>query len=203
MIKSKAPPHRPLRPDLFYTEPGGYLPNWRVLQGFLAREGRVAKPEFVALLRNVIAVFNEEPNCLVVGDPITIVGDVHGQFYDLLKILEMGGSPAEHKYLFLGDYVDRGCFSVEVLLLLYAIKLNHPKNLLLLRGNHESRQMTSFFNFRQECLVKYDQEVYELVMDSFDRMPLCCVLNNNFFAVHGGVSPHLQSLADLDRIKRV
>jgi serine/threonine-protein phosphatase 2B catalytic subunit len=195
------PPHRVLAPELFYL-PGRELPNWRLLQGFLQKEGRVGKPELVALVQAAADLFHGEPNCLSVSDPITIVGDVHGQYYDLLKVLELGGCPETHKYLFLGDYVDRGSFSVEIIILLYAIKLNYPKTFLLLRGNHESRQMTSFFNFRQECLVKYDQEVYDLVMESFDRMPLCCVLNNNFFAVHGGISPGMASLSDLDKVYR-
>jgi serine/threonine-protein phosphatase 2B catalytic subunit len=86
-----------------------------------------------------------------VQDPVTIVGDIHGQYYDFLKVLEIGGNPATNKYLFLGDYVDRGVFSIEVLLLVLAIKINFPENVQLLRGNHECRQMTSYFNFRSEC----------------------------------------------------
>jgi serine/threonine-protein phosphatase 2B catalytic subunit len=135
-------------------------------------------------------------------DPLVIVGDLHGQFYDFEKVLEVGGPPATTKYLFLGDFVDRGCFSVEVILLLYAIKLNYPDTTYLLRGNHECRQMTSFFNFRKECLIKFDLDVYESFMNSFDALPLACIVNGKFIALHGGIGPELRSLEDINSINR-
>lgn len=82
-------------------------------------------------------MLKKEPNLLKLKDPVTVVGDIHGQFYDFVKLLDVGGDPENTKYLFLGDYVDRGSFSVEVVLLVYAIKLNYPKTVFLLRGNHE------------------------------------------------------------------
>mmetsp|Transcript_25675 Transcript_25675/g.28508 ORF Transcript_25675/g.28508 Transcript_25675/m.28508 type:complete len:83 (+) Transcript_25675:200-448(+) len=82
-------------------------------------------------------MLKKEPNLLKLKDPVTVVGDIHGQYYDFVKMLDVGGDPENTKYLFLGDYVDRGSFSVEVVLLVYAIKLNYPKTIFLLRGNHE------------------------------------------------------------------
>lgn len=86
-------------------------------------------------------------------DPITIVGDIHGQFYDFIKVVDddTGGPLETTKYIFLGDYVDRGCFSIEVLGLILAIKIKLRQTVFMLRGNHECRQLTSFFNFRSEC----------------------------------------------------
>lgn len=94
----------------------------------------------------------------------------------------------------MGDFVDRGDFSIEVVLLLYALKLNFPKYVYFLRGNHECRSMTSHMNFRMECLAKFDQETYNIVMDSFDLMPLACIINNRYLAVHGGISPDLKAV---------
>jgi len=96
---------------------------------------------------------------VTIDDPVTIVGDIHGQFYDFLKLLEsdVGGPSDTTKYVFLGDYVDRGTFSIEVLILILAMKLTRPKHVVMLRGNHECRQLTSYFNFRQECMIVFIQ----------------------------------------------
>ena len=108
------------------------------------------------------------------------------------------------KYLFLGDYVDRWPYSLEVILVIMALKISAPNNVILLRGNHETRQMASQHSFRQEVLSKQggDQTVFEAFMDLFDCLPVACVLNGEYFCVHGGISPHVARLADLDRIER-
>lgn len=133
---------------------------------------------------------------------MTIVGDIHGQYYDLIKLLEIGGNIINTKYLFLGDYVDRGCFSIEVLILLMALKINFENTMFMLRGNHECRLLTQSFNFKDECLAKYDQEVYECFMDFFNTLPLCAIVNGKFIAFHGGISPELITPQDINRIDR-
>ena len=178
------------------------IPDWITLKSHLIKEGRVSKSDFLQIVSQARQLFAREPNLLQVIDPVTIIGDIHGQFYDLLKILDLGGDLEHTKLLFLGDFVDRGSFSIEILLLLYSLKINFPSRVFMLRGNHECRQLTTFFNFRKECLYKYDIEAYDAVMDSFDALPLACVVNKKFLALHGGISPGLKTLSNISSITR-
>lgn len=139
---------------------------------------------------------------LYLQDPLTVVGDVHGQFYDIKEIFRLGGNPESSKYLFLGDYVDRGIYGIEIIMTLFCLKIAYPNSVFLLRGNHECRQMTSYHNFRDECLQKYDQEIYDLLMESFDRFPVGAIINGQFLAVHGGISPEFKNVMDLNRVER-
>jgi len=198
----KPPPHRPLARNLMFPDRLKNKPDWKVIRDHLQKEGRIAKEDLIKLVNDANKLFKSEGNLLYLEDPLTVVGDIHGQYYDAIKILELGGDPATSKYLFLGDFVDRGSFSIEVLIFLYALKVNYPKTICMLRGNHECRQMTTFFNFRSECLYKYDQEIYDIFMDSFDLMPLACIVNGKFLALHGGLSPELKTIDDIKRIDR-
>jgi serine/threonine-protein phosphatase 2B catalytic subunit len=113
----------------------------------------------------------------------------------LIHIFDKAGKPSkELNYLFLGDYVDRGVFGIEVCLLLFALKLNTPRHVVLLRGNHESRNMTESFTFRNETIQRYDLELYDLFMEVFDSLPLAAVVANKYLAMHGGISPDLHHI---------
>ena len=169
-------------------------PNWRLLMDHFLQGGILGRVEADDIVKTATKVLQKEPNLLYLKDPVTLVGDIHGQFFDFVKIIEVGGDPGEFQYIFLGDYVDRGAFSVEVVLTLYCIKISNPTRVIMLRGNHECRQMTEFFNFKKECEAKYDLAFYDLVMKSFDAIPIACLLNNRFLAVHGGISPELKSV---------
>ena len=194
------PPHLPLPHAKLFPKKG--VPDWKVLRDHLTREGKLEKADLLELINLFQAQIKSEPNILKIQDPVTVVGDIHGQFYDLLKLLEVGGSPETTKYLFLGDYVDRGAFSIECVLLLCAIKLNYKTTVLMLRGNHECRQMTSFFNFKQECEIKYDLEVYDKIMEAFDCLPISCLINEKFIAIHGGISPDIDKVLDITKLNR-
>lgn len=110
----------------------------------------------------------------------------------MVKMLNRFQSPRNQNLVFMGDYVDRGMFSVEVVLTLYALKINFPQQVIILRGNHECRALTTFYTFRKEVLYKFDDEVYEQFMLSFDTMPLACIVAQKFLVIHGGLSPQLQ-----------
>ena len=128
------------------------LPDWRLLKDFLAREGPISKPQIMRLLMSTLQMFSQEANLVQIEEPICVVGDIHGQYADLLNMISKAGEPGSLNYLFLGDYVDRGIFGIEVCILLFAIKQNFPRNVVMLRGNHESRNMTETFTFRDEVL---------------------------------------------------
>ena len=118
----------------------------------MAREGPITKPQMIRILNSTLQVFSAEANLVQIEEPICVVGDIHGQYADLLNMITKAGEPGSLNYLFLGDYVDRGIFGIEVCILLFAIKQNFPHNVVMLRGNHESRNMTETFTFRDEVL---------------------------------------------------
>ena len=194
------PPMNNLAHNKLFAKKG--IPDWKLLKEHLTQEGKLDKEDILEIIELFKQTVKNESNIVKVQDPVSIVGDIHGQFYDLLKIFEYGGNPEKTTYLFLGDYVDRGLFSIECVLLLMALKLNYKSTINMLRGNHECRQLTSFFNFKQECEVKYDLEVYDRFMEAFDALPLACIINEKFLAVHGGISPDLSIIGDLNKLNR-
>lgn len=187
----------------------------------------------------------KESNVVHIAAPVTVVGDIHGQFFDMIEIFKIGGFCPDTNYLFLGelssrvlacsadilssagscaelntffasepngvadtlfhlgDYVDRGLFSVETISLLVCLKLRYPCRVHLIRGNHESRGVTQSYGFYTECNRKYgNANVWHYFTDMFDFLTLSVVINNQIFCVHGGLSPSIHSIDQIKIIDR-
>ncbi|KAF0757311.1 hypothetical protein AaE_004306, partial [Aphanomyces astaci] len=135
---------------------------------------------------------------------ITVCGDTHGQFYDVCNIFALNGLPSEtNPYLFNGDFVDRGSFSLEVVLTLFVMKLAFPGHVHLLRGNHESKNMNKIYGFEGEVKHKYDDVVMNLFSEVFNWLPLAACIESKVLVVHGGLFHQDNvTLADIEKIDR-
>ena len=144
-----------------------------------------------------------EPNVQPVRAPVTVCGDIHGQFFDLVELFKIGGDSPDSNYLFMGDYVDRGYYSVECVTYLMCLKVRYPNRIHLTRGNHESRQITQVYGFYDECLRKYgNSNVWKLFTDLFDYLPISAVVDNSIFCLHGGLSPSVETLDNINQLSR-
>ena len=163
----------------------------------------LSEKECVGLCEKAKQVLAAEPNVQPVRAPVTVCGDLHGQFYDLQELFRIGGSPPETNYLFLGDYVDRGFHSLETATLMLLYKVRYRDRITLLRGNHESRQITQVYGFYDECLRKYSSpNVWKAFVGAFDYLPLTALIENQIFCQHGGLSPTIDSLDNVRQLDR-
>ena len=159
-------------------------------------------PEIIWLCQTVRQIFLDQPILLELQPPITICGDTHGQYHDTLRLFEVCKYPPNTNYLFLGDYVDRGCQSIENICLLFAFKIRYPENFFLLRGNHECSYINRQFGFYEECTQFYNANIWRIFCDVFNCLPVAAIIDDKIFCVHGGISPELKSLDDIREIKR-
>ena len=144
----------------------------------------------------------KQPAYLELESPITVCGDTHGQYSDLLKLFEVGGFPPETNYLFLGDYVDRGKQSLETICLLLAFKIKYDENFFLLRGNHECASINRIYGFYDECKRRYNLKIWKVFIDLFNCLPIAANIDDKILLMHGGLSPELTCLDQLKKIIR-
>jgi serine/threonine-protein phosphatase 2A catalytic subunit len=163
--------------------------------------------EIKVLCEKAKEILANESSVQPVKCPVTVCGDIHGQFHDLMELFRIGGYLPDTNYLFMGDYVDRGYYSVESVTLLVCLKVRFKDRITLTRGNHESRQITQVYGFYDECMRKYGSAaVWKYFTDLFDYLPLTALVENKIFCLHGGLSPSLDTLdhiRQLDRIQEV
>lgn len=201
--------------DVFTRPParGSYVPLIRAL---LKQDASafMKKETVEQLCHDVTDVFRAERSLLDISllrdDNLVVVGDVHGQFSDLTAHILTAHDPAKHSkdriFLFLGDYVDRGPCGVEVVMLLFALKVEYPTNVFILRGNHEEAQTSRIYGFLFEVKQKFnDLSVWARFNEVFCHLPLAALITakeKRFLALHGGLSPELTSVSAIEAIDR-
>ncbi|KAG7662997.1 uncharacterized protein J8A68_003466 [[Candida] subhashii] len=163
----------------------------------------LSEQEIKYILGKSRSIFLDQPSLLRLSPPVKIVGDIHGQFHDLIRIFNCCGYPPYTNYLFLGDYVDRGYKSLETILLLLCYKIKYPENFFMLRGNHESANITKIYGFYDECKRRLiNRKLWKNFIDVFNALPIAATINDKIFCVHGGLSPQLNQLSQIESIKR-
>lgn len=158
--------------------------------------------EITAVCSAARELFLTQPSLLELSPPVKIVGDVHGQYTDLIRMFEMCGFPPNSNFLFLGDYVDRGKQSLETILLLLCYKIRYPENFFLLRGNHECANVTRVYGFYDECKRRCNVKIWKTFIDTFNVLPIASIVAGKIFCVHGGLSPSLSHMDDIRNIAR-
>jgi len=163
-------------------------------------------------------LFQKEPSLIQIKSPVKIFGNLYGQLGDLLKLFENFGTPSDSvfdggdidgfSYLFLGDYIDRGNYSLETLALLFAFKVKHPDSFILLRGHHEDIFINRNYGFGEECSVKLEENIedptsfFQRINKIFEYLPLAAVVDNEIFCVHGGIGNTLKKIEEIERLER-
>ncbi|KRZ18400.1 Serine/threonine-protein phosphatase PP1-alpha catalytic subunit [Trichinella zimbabwensis] len=158
--------------------------------------------EVVLVLDKAQLAFQDEGTLLEIDAPVSICGDIHGQYYDLLRLFNAIGWPPERRYLFLGDYVDRGDNSIEVILLLLLLKILYPGSVFLLRGNHETLAVNRGYGFLEEVRHRYSRDIYIKFNHLFNFMPVAGLISGKIFCMHGGLSKDLESFDQIRSIER-
>ena len=154
------------------------------------------------LCEKSLEIFMEEPVFLELTSPIKICGDIHGQYYDLLRLFEYGGYPPESNYLFLGDYVDRGKQSLETVCLLLAYKIKYPENFFMTRGNHECSAINRIYGFYDECKKRFSIKLWKIFTECFNCLPVAALLDDKILCMHGGLSKEMEKVEQIKKIIR-
>ena len=154
------------------------------------------------LIEKSLPIIREQKMLIELEAPLHVCGDIHGQYYDLLRIFEHCGYPGEFNYLFLGDYVDRGKQSLETISLLLCYKIKYPDKVTLLRGNHESSVTNRIYGFYDECKRRYNVRIWKSFTELFNYLPVAAIIDDKILCMHGGLSPELKNIQSISDISR-
>ena len=158
--------------------------------------------ELKFLIEKSLPIIREQKMLIELEAPLHVCGDIHGQYYDLLRIFEHCGYPGEYNYLFLGDYVDRGKQSLETISLLLCYKIKKKKKVTLLRGNHESSVTNRIYGFYDECKRRYNVRLWKSFTELFNYLPVAAIIDDKILCMHGGLSPELKNIQNISEISR-
>ena len=158
--------------------------------------------EIKFLIEKSLPIIKEQKMLVELEAPLHVCGDIHGQYYDLLRIFEHCGYPGDFNYLFLGDYVDRGKQSLETICLLLCYKIKLQDKVTLLRGNHESSVTNRIYGFYDECKRRYNVKLWKSFTDLFNYLPVAALIDDKILCMHGGLSPDLKSIQNIQDISR-
>ena len=166
------------------------------------KQVELKEEEIKFLIEKSLQILKDQKMLVDLEAPLHVCGDIHGQYYDLLRIFEHCGYPGEYNYLFLGDYVDRGKQSLETVCLLLAYKIKYPTKVTLLRGNHESSVTNRIYGFYDECKRRYNVRLWRSFTDLFNFLPVAALIDDKILCMHGGLSPELKNLQNIENISR-
>ena len=158
--------------------------------------------EIKFLIDKSLPIIKEQKMLVELEAPLHVCVYIHGQYYDLLRIFEHCGYPGEYNYLFLGDYVDRGKQSLETICLLLCYKIKFPEKVTLLRGNHESSVTNRIYGFYDECKRRYNVKLWKSFTELFNYLPVAALIDDKILCMHGGLSPDLKSIQNIQDISR-
>ncbi|AAZ10947.1 serine/threonine protein phosphatase PP1, putative [Trypanosoma brucei brucei TREU927] len=172
------------------------LKDWQSAQELL--DGQIIS----TILRLVRPILMAQPMLVRLQAPINVCGDIHGQIGDLVEIFRAGGMPPATNYLFLGDYVDRGKHGTEVIVVLLGLKILYPDGMCVLRGNHESDSICRIYGFFDEVKRRFSVKLFKEFTDVFNCLPIAALIDDIALCMHGGLSPDLRNLRQIERIER-
>ena len=171
-------------------------------RGSICQELTIKEDECDYVIDKSYEIFQKEESLLKIKAPLYICGDIHGQYYDLLRVFDILNYPPQSTFLFLGDYVDRGKQSLECLLLLLCLKIQYPDKIFLLRGNHECEALNKIYGFYDECKRRLSIKCFKKITNLFNMMPISALINENILCMHGGLSKDLQNIEQINKILR-